>query len=85
MHIPKETRKKLDIKSKKCIFIEYKDGIKGYKLWNIATRIVVYSRDVIFGEDESSSENEEGKREKEPQNIEFDLRNETHDSDRSIE
>ena len=48
MHIPKERRKKLDNKSEKSIFIGYKDGIKGYKLWNIDTRIVVYSIDVIF-------------------------------------
>ena len=28
----------------------YKDGLKGYKLWNPVTRKVVYSQDVVFRE-----------------------------------
>jgi len=32
VHVPKEKITKLDIKSEKCIFIGYKDGLKGYKL-----------------------------------------------------
>ena len=50
VHVPKEKRTKLDSKSEKYIFIGYKDGLKGYKLWNIVTRKVVYSRDVVFRE-----------------------------------
>jgi len=38
----------LDSKTKKCIFIGYKDGLKVYKLWNLVTRKVVYNRDVVF-------------------------------------
>jgi hypothetical protein len=34
VHVPKENMSKLDKKAKKCIFIGYKYGIKGYKLWN---------------------------------------------------
>jgi hypothetical protein len=34
IHVPKENMSKLDKKAKKCIFIGYKDGLKGYKLWN---------------------------------------------------
>jgi hypothetical protein len=34
VHVPKENRSKLDKKDEKCIFIGYKDGLKGYKLWN---------------------------------------------------
>jgi len=33
-HVPRENMNKLDNKIEKCIFIGYKDGIKGYKLWN---------------------------------------------------
>ena len=50
VHVPKENRTKLDSKSEKCIFIGYKDGLKGYKFWNPVTRKVVYSRDVVFRE-----------------------------------
>jgi hypothetical protein len=34
VHVPKENRSKLDKKVKKCIFIGYKYGLKGYELWN---------------------------------------------------
>ena len=57
VHIPKEIRKELDNKLEKCIFIGYKDGIKGYKLWNLATRTTIYSRDVIFREGKSTLKN----------------------------
>ena len=43
VHVPKEKRTKLDNKSERCIFIGYKDGLKGYKLWNPGTRKVVYN------------------------------------------
>eukprot|EP00253_Pinus_taeda_P012039 PITA_12039 len=47
VHVLKEKRTKLDSKSEKCIFIGYKDFLKGYKLWNSVTRKVVYNRDVV--------------------------------------
>ncbi|MBY3556030.1 DDE-type integrase/transposase/recombinase, partial [Modestobacter lapidis] len=50
MHVPKEKRTKLDLKSEKCKFVGYKDGVKGYKLWNPETQKIVYSRDVVFRE-----------------------------------
>ena len=59
MHIPKEIRHKLDNTLKKCIFVGYKDGVKGYKLWNPTTNTTMYSRDVIFREVGSTSETKE--------------------------
>ena len=38
----------MDNKYERCIFIGYKDGLKGYKLWNPETSKVVYSQDVVF-------------------------------------
>jgi hypothetical protein len=43
VHIPKENKSKLDKKAEKFIFIGYKYGLKGYKLWNPKTKKVVYS------------------------------------------
>jgi len=34
--------------AEKCIFIGYKDGIKGYKLWNPVTKKIVYSWDLFL-------------------------------------
>jgi hypothetical protein len=34
VHVPKKNMSKLDNNEEKCIFIGYKDGLKGYKLWN---------------------------------------------------
>ena len=42
MHVPKEKMNKMDNKEEKCIFVGHKDGIKGYKLWNLVTRNLVY-------------------------------------------
>jgi hypothetical protein len=43
VHVPKEKRNKMDKKEVKCIFIGYKDGMKGYKLWDPASRKIMYS------------------------------------------
>jgi len=44
---------KLEHRAKKCLFISYPSGVKGYKLWNLESdgpRTIV-SRDVTFDED----------------------------------
>ena len=50
VHILGEDRSKLDPKSKKCIFISFKKGIKGYKLWDPVAHKVVINRDIVFDE-----------------------------------
>ena len=81
VHVPKDKITKLDSKSEKCIFIGYKDGLKGYKLWNPVTRKVVYSRDVVFLEVKDVIKHEF--QPKEPEKIEFELKKE--DSDSTVE
>ena len=68
----------MDSKSEKCIFIGYKDGLKGYKLWNLVTRKVVYSRDVVFREVKDVIKHEV--QPKEPEKIEFELKDEESNS-----
>lgn len=52
-HIPTEDRKKLDNKSKKCIFLGYGTTVKGYRLYDELTSRVLHSRNVIFKEETS--------------------------------
>jgi hypothetical protein len=44
-------RTKLNDKSEKCIFIGYNDRRMEYKFFNLITKKVIMSRDVIFEED----------------------------------
>ena len=50
VHIPKEERKKLDSKSRKCFLLGYGSTTKGYRLYDPQKRKVFHSRDVIFNE-----------------------------------
>ena len=50
VHIPKDERKKQDLKSKKSIFLGYGSTSKGYRLYNFTKKKVILSRDVIFNE-----------------------------------
>ena len=50
IHIDKEKRKKLEEKSKKCIFIGYGVNDFDYRLWYYENNKIIRSRDVIFNE-----------------------------------
>ena len=50
VHVPKDERKKLDSKSRKCVLMGYGTTTKGYRLYDPLKKKVVFSRDVIFNE-----------------------------------
>ncbi|KAE9021320.1 hypothetical protein PR002_g12281 [Phytophthora rubi] len=47
-HIPDEKRRKLDAKAFKCRFLGYENGVKGYRVLNVATGQVKIVRTVKF-------------------------------------
>jgi hypothetical protein len=60
-HVPDETRKKLDKKGQKCIFVGYSKDTKSYKLYDPIARKVIISCDVQFMENEAWDGNIERK------------------------
>ncbi|KAE8686874.1 cytochrome P450 71A9-like [Hibiscus syriacus] len=50
VHVPADERSKLDAKSKECIFLGYKKGVKGFKFWDPVAKKIVISRDAVFDE-----------------------------------
>ena len=57
--VDSQKRNKLEFKFKKCIFIEFTKGVKGYRLWDPEKRSAFTSRDVIFDEDSMLREKSE--------------------------
>ncbi|KAE8679315.1 hypothetical protein F3Y22_tig00111402pilonHSYRG01195 [Hibiscus syriacus] len=49
-HVPEQTRKKLDDRGEKCIFIGYDKISKAYRLYNPLTKKIIILRDVEFDE-----------------------------------
>ncbi|KAE8667060.1 Retrovirus-related Pol polyprotein from transposon TNT 1-94 [Hibiscus syriacus] len=57
---------KLDPKSRKCKFLEYAYGVKGYCLWDPTACKVIISRDVIFVENKLQRKEDDDSVEKKP-------------------
>ncbi|MCO5554156.1 hypothetical protein L7F22_007682 [Adiantum nelumboides] len=55
MHILDEKRRKLDVKSERCVFTGYDMYSKGYRLVNPDTNKIHISRDVIFDESDKNT------------------------------
>ena len=49
-HIDSENRTKLEVKSKKCVFVGYGINEFGYRLWDFENYKIKRSKDVIFNE-----------------------------------
>jgi hypothetical protein len=58
-HIPRDERQKFDSKSKRCIFLGYGTTVKGYRLYDMERKKVLYSRDVIFDESKPGIQKEQ--------------------------
>ena len=50
MYVPSEEQSKLDPKSRQCVSLGYRKGVKGYKFWDPTTNKTVISSDAIFDE-----------------------------------
>ena len=85
-HIPKDERKKLDPKAEQAIFLGYGLETKGYRLYNMKTQKIYFSRDVIFDEMSFRKEKEEIIQEQETSTrIELESNTETSDSETTNE
>ena len=58
--IPKDERKKLESKSRKCLLLSYGTETKGYRLYDSSRERVFFSRDVLFNELNNGVEKETG-------------------------
>ncbi len=54
VHIPKQTRKKWDAKSRELIFVGYGQETKGYRFIHPETKKLILSRDAVFFEDKAN-------------------------------
>ncbi|GJX34125.1 putative RNA-directed DNA polymerase [Tanacetum coccineum] len=67
VHIPKDERSKLDVKTKPCVFLGYGQDKFGHRLYDLVQKRLVRSRDVVFEEDLTLKDVEKAKRETIPQ------------------
>ena len=47
---PKDERRKLDFKSRRCILLGYTNNQKGYRLYDTERRKIIHSCDIQFNE-----------------------------------
>lgn len=52
MHVSSAKRHKLDSKAEKGIFVGYGSQSKGYRVYNLQTKEVTVSRDIIYDEED---------------------------------
>lgn len=71
---------KLDSKSRKCLFLGYADGVKGYRLWDPTAHKVVISRDVVFTEDKLQENGEDDSTTKKTTSIQMEKQFQVNDS-----
>ena len=58
--VPNSQRSKLDLKSKKYVFVGYGHGVKGCILWDPTSQNIIINRDVVFDEMSLMKSNVEG-------------------------
>ena len=51
IHVPRDKRRKLDPKAKKCIFVGYGKETKGYRLFDLVRGKITFSWDVVLNEE----------------------------------
>lgn len=63
LHFLIKSEGKLEHRTRKCIFLDYPEGVKGYRLWDINQNVVkiIVSRDVTFNETKMPSLKTESK------------------------
>ncbi|KAG7598707.1 Zinc finger CCHC-type superfamily [Arabidopsis suecica] len=64
VHIPDQRRRKLDDKSKKCVFLGVSEESKAWRLYDPITKTIVISKDVVFDESKSWDWSQAGVEEK---------------------
>ena len=55
-HAPKDEQHKLDSKARKCTFLGYGNEVKEYRMYDMQSKRVFHSRDVLFNEQENEHE-----------------------------
>ncbi|KAJ4721123.1 Retrovirus-related Pol polyprotein from transposon TNT 1-94 [Melia azedarach] len=63
VHIPKDERSKLDVKTRQCVFLGYGQDEFGYRFYDPVQKKLVRSRDAIFIEDQTIQDIEKLKEE----------------------